>query len=432
MRAKITKRSVDAATEADGWIWDTELKGFGLRVHSESSKVYVLEYRAGEGGRNVPKRRMTIGKHGSPWTPDKARDEAKRLLGLVADGEDPAAEKTADRKSMTMAALCDLYLSEGCANKKPSTISTDKGRIARHIKPLMGKKKAKDVTRSDVQRFLNDVAAGKTACDEKTRSRGRAIVEGGKGTATRTVGLLGGIFSFAVDRGIRSDNPVHGVKRFRDRKAERFLSSKELGNLGFGLSIMEEIGAISPIMAGAVRLLLLTGCRKTEVLSLKWSYVDFERGYLRLPDSKTGEKAVPLGAAAQDVLTALPRLSDEWVFPATTRGQRVDSNDKDQSKRNHLVGLPRAWEAVREWCGIDDVRLHDLRHSFASVGAVGGDSLIVIGALLGHHDSKTTSRYAHLTNDPVKRAADRIAGDIAARLSGKPGAEVIELTKRKA
>jgi len=430
MQAKIIKRTVDAATAEDGWIWDTEVKGFGLRIVSNNRKVYVVEYRPGGGGRGAQKRRLTIGQHGSPWTPDKAREEAKRILGMVADGDDPAAEKTANRKSMTMAALCDLYLAEGCANKKASTISTDKGRVARHIKPLLGKKKAKDVTRADVQRFLNDVAAGKTACDEKTGTRGRAIVEGGKGAATRTVGLLGGIFSFAVDRGIRSDNPVHGVKRFRDRKAERFLSSKELSNLGLGLSVMEDLGVISSVMAGAVRLLLLTSCRKTEVLSLKWSYVDFERGYLRLPDSKTGEKAVPLGAAALEVLTGLPRLSDEWVFPATTRG--IKEEDKDQSKRGHMVGLPRAWEAVREWCGIEDVRLHDLRHSFASVGAAGGDSLLVIGSLLGHHDTQTTARYAHLSNDPVKRAADRISGSIAATMSGNPSAEVVELPKRKA
>ena len=418
MQAKITKRTVDAATSEDGWIWDTEVKGFGLRVRADDNKVYLIEYRPGGGGRAAPKRRFTIGRHGSPWTPETARVEAKRILGLVADGGDPAADKSSDRKSMTVADLCDLYLAEGCATKKPTTLYTDKGRITRHIKPLLGRKKAKDVTRSDIQRFMQDVAVGKTACDEKTGIHGRAIVEGGKGTSTRTVGLLGGIFTFAVDRGICTANPMHGVKRYKDHKNERFLSTKELGSLGLGLSVMEEVGVISPIMAGAVRLLLLTGCRKSEVLSLKWDYVDVERGYLRLPDSKTGEKVVALGSPALRVLTDLPQIS-EWVFPATTG-------------EGHCVGLPRAWEAVREWCGLEDVRLHDLRHSFASVGAVGGDSLLVIGALLGHQDAKTTSRYAHLADDPVKRAADRIAGSIAASLGGGETAEVIPMPKRKA
>lgn len=198
-------------------------------MRSPEHKTYVLEYRPG-GGRGASKRRVTIGRHGSPWMPDRAREEAKRLLGLVADGGGPAADKTADRRSMTVADLCDLYLAEGCATKKATTLATDRGRIARHIKPLLGRKKAKDVTRADVQRFLQDVAAGKTAA-VKTGKHGRAIVEGGKGTATRTVGLLGGIFTFAVDRGICEINPVQGVKRFRDRKGERFLSPREIAVL---------------------------------------------------------------------------------------------------------------------------------------------------------------------------------------------------------
>lgn len=401
MQAKITKRTVDALVAAPGAevvLWDSVVKGFGVRVRGGAAKTYVLRYRLGT-GRGAPIRNYTIGQHGSPWTPEKAREEAERVLGLVKNGADPAGKRIEDRSAMTMADLCDLYLKEGCATKKTSTIYTDRGRIERHIKPLLGRKKAKDVTRADVQRFLQDVAAGKTACDEKTGKRGRAIVEGGKGTATRTVGLLGGIFTFAVDRGVCQNNPVRGVKRYRDRKGERFLSPRELAALGLGLAVMETTETISPIMANAIRLLLLTGCRKTEALSLRWSFVDFEHGYLRLPDSKTGEKTVALGAPALKLLTKMPRLSD-WVFPAA-------------SGTGHLVGLPRAWDNLREWCGLDGVRLHDFRHSFGSVGAVSGDSLHVIGALLGHADSKTTSRYAHLTADPVKAAADRIAGTIA-------------------
>lgn len=421
MQAKITKRSVDALAAAPGSevvLWDTQVKGFGVRVRSSGAKTYVVRYRLGT-GRGAPIRNYTIGQHGSPWTPDTARAEAIRILGLAENGADPGGKRVEDREAMTIAQLCDLYLAEGCATKKDTTIYTDKGRIERHVKPLLGSKKAKDITRTDVQKFMQDVAAGKTACDEKTIKRGRAIVMGGKGVATRTVGMLGGIFTFAVDRGICPANPVHGVKRYRDRKNERFLSAREMTALGLGLAIMEETETIAPVMANAVRLLLLTGCRKSEVLSLRWSYVDFERGYLRLPDSKTGEKTVAIGAPALKLLSDTPRMS-EWVFPAA-------------SGPGHLIGLPRAWDTLREWCGLEDVRLHDLRHSFASVGAVSGDSLPVIGALLGHADSKTTSRYAHLTADPVKAAADRIASTIADAMNGPSagGGEIIEMPKRK-
>jgi len=154
--------------------------------------------------------------------------------------------------------------------------------------------------------------------------------------------------------------------------------------------------------SAAIRLLLLSGCRKTEILSLKWDYVDFERGYLRLPDSKTGQKAVPIGAPALQILHEMPKTS-EWVFPA------LNGN-------GYLLSLPKAWERVREHAGLKNVRLHDLRHSFASFGAAAGDSLLVIGKILGHKDSKTTSRYAHLSDDPVKSAADRISGTIAAAM----------------
>lgn len=421
MLAKITKRSVDtlaAALGSEVVLWDSVVKGFGVRVRSGGTKTYVVRYRLGT-GRGAPIRNYTIGPHGSPWTPDTARAEAIRILGLAENGSDPGGKRVEDREAMTVSLLCDLYLAEGCATKKASTLATDRGRIARHIKPLLGKKKAQAISRADIQRFMQDVAAGKTACDEKTGAHGRAIVEGGTGTATRTVGLLGGIFSFAVERGICPVNPVQGVKRYRDRKNERFLSPREVATLGRGLTIMEEVEAISPVMAAAVRLLLLSGCRKSEILSLRWSFVDFDRGYLRLPDSKTGEKTVPLGAPALKLLADLPRLS-EWVFPAASGG-------------SHLVGLPRAWEAVREWCGLEGARIHDLRHSFASFGALGGDSLVVIGALLGHKDTKTTSRYAHLADDPVKAAADRISGAIAASMNSEgQGGEVIDMPKRKA
>ncbi|MFA4994773.1 MAG: site-specific integrase [Bdellovibrionales bacterium] len=420
MQGKITRRTVDALkAPASGEIllWDTEIKGFGIRVRASGVKTYIFQYRMA-GGRGSALQKHTIGKHGS-LTPEKAREIADELVQDVKHGKNPVEEKAKDRQSMTVAALCDLYLDDGCGTKKPSTILSDRGRIDRHIKPLLGKKKAKDVMRADVQKFLQDVATGKTACDVKTKLHGRAIVEGGKGTATRTVGLLGGIFTFAVERNICSINPVRGVKRYKDHKSERFLSDREVTTLGEMLSKLERSKAISPLCAAAIRLLLLTGCRKSEILSLKWNYIDFDRGYLRLPDSKTGEKAVPLGAPALQILSGMPRISD-WVFPAL-------------SGDGYMSGLPKVWERVRKKAALQDVRLHDLRHSFASFGAAAGDSLLVIGKLLGHKDSKTTSRYAHLSDDPVKAAANRISNAISAamKLDVQKDAQVVQMPKRK-
>jgi integrase len=418
MKAKITKRTVDAVTPAkrDTFIWDTELKGFGLKVTPANNRVYILQYRM-----SGPTRRYTIGRHGSPWTPDSARHEATRLLGLIAAGNDPAASKADDKIAPTVAQLCDLYLVEGAATKKASTLATDRRRVECHIKPLLGRKRARAVTRADIERFMRDVAAGKTAHDMKTGFRGRSIIVGGKGAASRVVGLLGGIFTFAVNRNIRSDNPVRGVKRFKDGKSERFLSPVEMTRLGEALALAEREGA-NPFGIAAIRLLTLTGCRKGEILSLCWDHVDFERACLRLPDSKTGAKTVPLGAPALELLASLPRIEGTpFVLPSRQEGK-------------HFVGLQKIWARVLDHADLAGVRIHDLRHSFASTGAASGDSLVVIGALLGHRGAATTQRYAHLSESPVQAAANRIAGTIAAAMNGgdKKGGEVVELPNRTA
>lgn len=305
--------------------------------------------------------------------------------------------------SMTVAELCDLYLAEGCSTKKQSTIATDRGRITRHIKPLLGDRLVRDLKRADIERFMTDVANGKTATIAKTGPRGKAVVRGGKGAASRTVGFLGAIFAFAVQREIRPDNPVRGVKRFRSRSCDRFLSESELTLLGQLLSDAENAGANRYAIA-AIRLLALTGCRKNEILSLRWKWVHLERGVLRLPDSKTGEKTVYLGASATELLKGLDRKEDSpYVFPS-------DRSD------GHLIALQGIWSDLRAKAGLDDVRLHDLRHSFASFAAAEGTSLLIIGKLLGHKNAATTARYAHLADDPLHRAADMVSKQIAGKL----------------
>lgn len=408
---KITKRTVDSLKAGDV-VWDGDVRGFGVRCQRRD-KTYVLKCRYQ--GRQ---RWLTIGKHGSPWTPEKARKEAVRLLGLIASDKDPAQARDEAKNDLTVTELCDLYVAEGCSLKKPSTIANDRGRIERHIKPLLGKKHCRHVTKGDVEQMRNNIAAGKTAADIKTGGYGRAIVTGGKGTANKAVSLLGAIFSFAVDRRIRPDNPAHGVRMYPNKRHERFLSPAELTRLGQALTEAESNGT-NPFAIAAIRLLLLTGARRGEILSLRWENVDFDRAYLRLLDSKTGQKLIPLGAPALSVLEALPQVSvNPHVLPGGREGQP-------------LVNIAKVWRAVRQAAGLDDVRLHDLRHSFASVGAAGGDSLLVIGKVLGHTDTASTARYAHLADDPLRTAADRISKTIAAAMAGE-NSTVVTLPKRKA
>ena len=256
---------------------------------------------------------------------------------------------------------------------------------------------------------------GKTAVDIKTGFRGRAIVEGGKGTASRTVGLLGGIFSFAVHEKLRTDNPVRGVKRFADNKGERFLNGSELASLGDAIRKVEAEGG-NKMALNIIRLLTFTGARKSEITGLKWLEVDFERTSLRLGDSKTGAKVIPLGPPALTILAATEmREGTDWVFPA-------------ESGRSTFQGTEKVWHKVRAEAKMPDLRIHDLRHSFASMGLAAGDNLAIIGKLLGHADVKTTARYAHLADDPVRQAAVRISGSIAAALDGNNG-EVVKLRK---
>jgi integrase len=400
---RISKATVDAAKpgQRDAFLWDGQLKGFGLKVTPKGKKVYVCQYRVG-GGASGTSRRQTIGAHGT-LTPDEARSTAKQILGLAANGADPALEKQNKRKQITVAELCDRYLAEGCGTKKSSTLDTDRGRIERHIKPLLGRKKVADVTRADIKRFLQNVAEGKTAVDVRTRKYGRARVSGGRGTASRTVGLLGGIFSFARDLELIIANPVQGVKRFADKRCTRFLSEAELASLGEALRVASSAGS-NPYGIAVIRLLIFTGARKSEIEALRWSEVSIDQALLSLADSKTGQKTLLLNPGALSVLSELQCVDEsDFVFPA---GKGL----------GHYVGTPKVWGKVRNIAGLSDVRIHDLRHSFASIAVSMGASLPIIGALLGHRDAATTQRYAHLQDDPVRSATNAVAARIEVHL----------------
>lgn len=405
---KIGKRTVDAAApEAAAYrLWDADLKGFGLKVMPGGAKTYFVWYRAGE-GRAAVRREYTIARHGE-MTPEQARQEAAKVLSRVRLGEDPQRSRQRARNDMTVAALCDLYLAEGVATKKASTVASDRSRIKSHIKPLLGRKPVAGVTSADVERFLADIAAGKTAVVRKPsrkaapkaqpadrRRRTDPAARGGKGTATRTVGLLGAIFAFAMRQGLRPDNPVRGVTRFKDRQSQRYLKADELGRLANALAAAERAGANGQGVA-AIRLLAFTGARKSEIEGLKWSEVDLDHACLRLEDSKTGFRIVPLGPPALTCLQGIERGESPHVFPS-------------QGGDGHYVGTPRVWQRVRKAAKLENVRLHDLRHTYASFGITSGLSLPLIAAILGHKDVKTTQQYAHLADDPVKLAANKAA-----------------------
>ncbi len=417
---RLTKTTCDAVrtTGARFTIWDPELKGFGLRVSATGVKTFVIRYRVG-GGRTGVERMHTIGRFG-PLTADKARGRAKLALADVAGGGDPQGGRAAARAEMTVAELCDLYLLEGCGTLKPLTVYNDRGRIERHIKPLLGRKRLTQLDRAEVEKFLGAVAAGKTATTEKTKKRGKAVVTGGQGAATRAVALLSSILSFAVSRKLRSDNPAIGVKKFKARKSERFLSPAEIGRLGAALEAMEAQG-VHPYGLAIIRLLALTGARRDEIAGLMWSEVDFERGALRLDDSKTGQKVLNLSPGAAAILAGVSQVAGTpYVFPAgkirakgDTKGQRSGG----EVGAGYYKGVAKVWNHARKSAGLEGVRLHDLRHTFASFGAGGGFGLPVIGALLGHRNSATTARYAHLADDPLRKANDWIGGQIGEALA---------------
>ena len=400
--ANITKRAVDAAgaRSVDSYLWDRELHGFGLKVTPAGSKVYLVQYQLG--GRKGRTRRVTIGRHGE-LTPTAARAEAKRLLGEIAAGRDPADERDKVKGGKSLAVVLEQFMAEHVRPKLKASTAREYERSARlYIVPRLGRRPVGDLMRQDIAKLHYEL--GDTPYQ-----------------ANRTLALLSKFFGWAEKHGLRPDgsNPCRHVEKYREGRRERFLSQAELGRLGDALREAEKDKTCSPWVIAAIRLLTFTGARRNEILTLRWEHVSEEHECLMLPDSKTGRKAIHLNPPALDVLQSIPRLEGN---PYVICGERP---------WRHLVNLEKPWQRIRKAAKLEDVRLHDLRHSFASVAASGGQSLIVIGKMLGHSQPATTARYAHLADDPVKAASDAVGRHIASAMDSGKRSDVVDLAKSR-
>ncbi len=426
-RKRITKSLVEAL-ELGEIIWDLSVTGFFARRQKGDARSYGLYFRTKEGRQ----RWHTIGRHGAPWTADTARDEAKRLLGEVVTGSDPAADKQAKRHAETVSQLCDRYIEDAeagklltrrKATKRPSTISSDKSRIESHIRPLLGAMKVASVTNRDVEKFMHDVAAGKSAKRQKgDKPRVLHNVRGGQGAASRTVGLLGAIFTYAVKHRMRSDNPVAGVMRPADGKKDRRLSDEEYAALGAAFRTATPKDYWPPAIH-AIRFLALTGWRSGEALGLKRADVDFGKRLAVLAQTKSGKSIRHLSTQAVEVLKEAEKLKlgdSDLFFPS--------------SKAAVMSGFPGHFEKLLKSAGLPPgISPHTLRHSFASVAGDLGLAESSIGVLLGHSTHSVTSGYVHRSDPVVLALADEVAASVAERMGDKAkGGQVIQFPKATA
>jgi integrase len=415
--AKLTKRNVDACVTAPAryTVWDTDLKGFGLRVSPTGVKSYIARFRVG-GGRAGILKQITLGRHGA-LTPDEARAFARKTLSAVAQGFDPALTRAEERSGLTLGSITESYLAEYVATKLGrSTAAFYRWTLHKYVLPKLGSRKLKSLKQSDFVRLHLEMSDAPYQ-------------------ANRTLTVLGSLFAWAGRRGIipQGESPIRHIERYREERRERFLSIQELETLGATLRLAETSGiplkpradkrapkkdlytVLTPQAVAAIRLLLFTGARRQEILRLCWSEVDFDRGALHLPDSKTGRKTILLNAPALAVLASLPRVSgNAFVIAGTKPGAP-------------LSDLNRPWATVRGHAELGDFRLHDLRHTFASFGASSNLGLPVIGKLLGHSQTATTARYSHLADDPLRRASEQIGGALSDALDAKSGAQIVAL-----
>ncbi|RJT36217.1 site-specific integrase [Mesorhizobium waimense] len=427
---KLTKTVVDDLEPADRLyrVFDVELKGFCVRVAPGGGKLWQVEYRPYPGGRNVPKKRMTLGAT-NVLTADDARKMAKDTLAQVTKGADPARDRKQKREEHTVASLIHLYEEEGGKilrgrrlgqPMKPRYKAWLLNRLRHHVLPLLGNKRISEVTPADVEQMVKDVTAGKTAKDEKIEPRRRIIVRGGEGAARKVARDVSSLFGFAIHKGLASKNPVETAAINKvDGRRERYLSLEEVQRLGKALDELEA-EAVNPKALDIVRLLALTGCRRDEIAGLKWSEVRLDLGCLVLDATKTGRSVRPLAAPAVALLTSMPRYGDSpYVFPAS-RGD------------GHFQGTKRIWPKVTKKAGLPGVTPHTLRHSVGSAAVSGGMALPMVAAILGHADTRSTQLYAHVQRHPAAKAATRAIGGIAAALAGRKPAPVASLEAKRA
>lgn len=415
--------------------WDSDLAGFGLRVFPTGKASWICEYRAGAGGRGAVKRRLTLGPADETMTPEAARSAAKDVLARVRLGADPAAERAEERAGESVKDIAEAWFKRHItAKRKASTAAHYRQVLETHIYPRIGTKRAVALTRQDIARLHSDIAEKEKHPRNATAKKraSKTTQRGGKYVANQALRILSSIFNWAVDTGFVPEehrNPAARIEKFEEFGRERFLSREELAHLGAAVHEAETSGIewdvdetkpnakhipklrrtmITVHVAAALRLLIFTGMRLREVLHLEWSHFDRDRRLLLLPDSKTGKKAVVLSDAAFEILSGLPRIG-RYVIASESAGQ------PDEKPR---ADLKKPWRLVTQRAGLAGLRVHDLRHSFASFGAGGGLGLPLIGGLLGHADPKTTARYAHLATDPLRQAANIIAGSIALSFDG--------------
>jgi len=427
--AKLTKRTVDAlvAGAKPIFVYDSELKGFAVRVSVTGVKTWQVEYRPFPGGRTVAKRRMAMGSTQN-LTPDEARKKARDILTAASKGGDPAKDRAGKRREMRISDLIDLYAEEGCFVQrglrqgepmKAKTKAYTVARLRNHVLPLLGTRRVTEVTPTDIEKLVRDIGKGRTAKDDRRSDRKRIIVRGGDGAARKVARDLSAVFSFAVRRQIVPANPcTTAAIRKTDNRRTRYLSLEEVGRLGKALAELEQEG-INPKALDICRLWALTGCRRDEVAGLKWAEVDFQRSCLNLEDSKTGASNRPLAAPALALLSTLTRYGKSpWVFPAS-------------SGDSHFQGTKRIWPKVIARAGLAGVTPQTLRHTLGSAAVSTGETLAMTGAILGHSNARSTSIYAHIQHDPANQAAGRAVGPIAAALSGRPAAKPISIKARR-
>ena len=376
-RIRITKRTVDrlVGEGAEHFYWDHALPGFGLRIRASGRKFYVAQFRA-----NGRLRRVTLGPHGA-LSPDVARQRARELISEAKAGRDPTSRREAERKAVTMADVADRFLDEYVSvHCKPGTAYEYRRLLDHHIRPKLGDRHVADVQRSDI-------AALHHAARKAPYQANRLLSVLSKSSICGTLGR------------VRWSNPCRHVGGTRRSRANGSTQKSSNGSEG-ALTRSSEEGSETRSAVVAIRLLMLTGCRRSEIQKLRWEHVDLNAGELQLIDSKTGGRTVPLSPSAVRLLASLPREDDNpWVIVGRKRGA-------------HLTDLEYPWRRIRARAGLHDVRIHDLRHSFASRALALGEGLPMIGKLLGHTQVQTTARYAHLARDTMKVSAARIGDSI--------------------